>query len=256
MVWITGASSGIGEALARELAPKGALLLLSSRNNATLEKLKSELPNSEKHGILTLDLAQPEALKKILDENSELLSRVDVLFNNGGISQRSLTWEASPASERLIMETNYFGAIAVAQSVLSEMMKKNAGNIVVMSSPAGKFGFPLRSSYSASKHALHGYFESLRAEMKDYDIDITFICPGRVQTNISMNAITSNGTPQNQMDVRLSNGISAEACAREIIHATENGKAEIYLGREQVLIYLHRYFPWLFRRIVRHIKPN
>ena len=256
LVWITGASSGIGEAIAHELAPKGASLILSSRRVETLELLRANLANSDNHQILALDLSDPTSLYKVLEQNQALLDKVDVLFNNGGISQRSLTWEATPESERLMMETNYFGAIRVARAVLPGMMSRNSGSIVVMSSPAGKFGFPLRSSYSASKHALHGYFDSLRAELKGKAIKITMICPGRVQTNISLNALTSDGSPQNQMDVRLSKGMSPKECANVIIAATEHGKAEIYLGKEQILIYLNRYFPRLFRWIVQRINPK
>lgn len=255
-VWITGASSGIGEAVARSLAPTGAKIILSSRRESVLENLKKSLPNQHRHFILPLDVSNSESLATIVSENKDLLDTVDVLINNAGISQRSFTWEASPESERQLMETNYFGAVTVARAVLPGMMKRKTGNIVVLSSPAGRFGFPLRSTYSASKHALHGYFESLRAELKDTEIKISFLLPGRVQTQMGQNALKSNGTPAKSTDERLARGISAEECSRAIIKAAEKGSAEVYLGKEQVLIYLHRYAPWLFRIIVKRIKPN
>ena len=255
-VWITGASSGIGEATAKELAAKGATLILSSRRKESLETLKQSLPNPEKHLVLQMDVSDSNSITSQCTAHQGSINEVDVLVNNAGISQRSLTWEASPESERKLMETNFFGAIAVARAVLPGMMKKGKGSIVILSSPTGKFGFPLRSSYAASKHALHGYFESLRAELKDTDIHISFVCPGRVQTNISKNALLSDGSAANSMDERLARGITPEQCAHVIAKAAERGTPEVYLGREQILIYLPRYAPWLFRRIVKNIKPN
>lgn len=255
-VWITGASSGIGEAVARSLAHTGARLILSSRRERVLQDLLLHLDHPDNHIILPLDVSDSEALNQTVNSHQAILDTVDVLINNAGISQRSLTWEASPESERKLMETNYFGAVAVARAVLPAMMKRKNGRIIVLSSPAGRFGFPLRSSYSASKHALHGYFESLRAELKETEIKISFVLPGRVKTQIGQNALTSDGSAAQAVDERLARGISPEECAHAIIKAAEKGSAEVYLGREQVLIYLHRYAPWLFRIIVKRIKPN
>lgn len=256
LVWITGASSGIGEALAREAADRGARLILSSRRAEALEQLRLSLPGADNHIILPLDVGRASALETTLAEHADMLSHVDVLFNNAGISQRALTWEASRESERQIMETNFFGATAVARAVLPGMIDRNAGTIVVISSATGKFGFPLRSSYAASKHALHGYFESLRAELKGRDVRITMVCPGRIRTNISFHALVADGSAHNQLDPGQQGGIPAETCARTIIHAAERKKPEVYIGKEQFLIYLNRYFPSLFRRIVRNINPH
>jgi dehydrogenase/reductase SDR family member 7B len=255
-VWITGASSGIGEAVAKELAPLGAKLILSSRRKETLDELCASLAHSQNHVVLPLDVGNSVELAQILLSHQKQLAEVDVLINNAGISQRSLTWEASPESERTLMEINYFGAVAAARAALPSMMSRKKGNIVLLSSPAGKFGFPMRSTYSASKHALHGYFESLRAELMDTEIKVSFVCPGRVQTNISKNALKADGSPTDSMDERIKRGITAQECAKVILRAAEKGTAEVYIGREQVLIYLHRYFPWLFRRIVTLLKPN
>ena len=255
-VWITGASSGIGKATAELLDARGAALVLSSRKVEMLNQLRDGLINSEKHSILPIDVSDAQNIQKAVAEHRGLLETVNVLVNNAGISQRALTLEASSESERHIMETNYFGAVSVAKAVLPQMVKNGKGSIAILSSPAGKFGFPLRSSYSASKHALHGYFESLRAELKDQDIKISFICPGRVQTDISKNALTNDGTPHNTMDERLARGITPNQCAEVIIKSIERGTPEVYLGREQVLIYLHRFAPWLFRWVVKRIKPN
>lgn len=256
LVWITGASSGIGEAVSKQLAEKGARLILSSRDEAKLLELARSLPNSSNHIVLPFDLSNSQSVQESIKVNTELLSNVDVLFNNAGISQRALTWESTAESERKLMETNFFGAIAVAKSVLPGMINRNSGTIVVMSSASGKFGFPLRSAYAASKHALQGYFDSLRAELKGKKIYVTLVCPGRIRTNISFSALTADGKAQNSMDPGLDAGISAERCARIMINAAANHKAEVYIGKEQVLIYLHRYFPALFRWVVQRINPK
>lgn len=256
LVWITGASSGIGEALARELAPAGARLILSSRRAEVLETLRASLPNAAGHHVLPLDIGNGATLVEVLSLNRELLEKVDVLFNNAGISQRALMWEASPDSERQIMETNFFGATAVAKAVINGMLQRNSGAITVISSATGKFGFPLRSSYAASKHALHGYFESLRAELKGKNIQVTMVCPGRIKTNISFSALEADGKRHGQLDPGQAGGIPAEICARIILRAVEQQKAEIYIGKEQFLIYLNRFFPSLFRSMVRNINPQ
>lgn len=257
-VWITGASSGIGEALARQLARKGALLVLSARGVEKLEVIKAQLPNSEQHLIIPLDVSNSEEIRATVATHASLLGKIDVLINNAGISQRALTWEASAASERLVMETNFFGAIALSKAVLPGMLSRNSGQIINMSSVVGKFGFPLRSTYAASKHALHGYFDSLRAEVQaaGKNLHIMLVCPGRIATNISLSAVVADGSRQNEMDPGLAAGLSPEYCARRIISAAEGHKAELYIGKEQFLIYLKRFLPALFRKVVSHIKPK
>ncbi len=257
-VWITGASSGIGEALVKQLAQKGANTILSSRNGEKLIALKNTLPNANQHSIIELDVSDERSINEALARNKDLVDRVDVLINNAGISQRALTWEASRESERQIMETNFFGATALTKAVLLSMMKRNAGSIISLSSPAGAFGFPLRSSYSASKHALHGYFDSLRAELDaaGINIHVMLVLPGRVRTNMSFNALKQDGSKHANNDHRLASGLSPEQCAKGIIKAAEKRKAEIYFGREQILIYIKRYLPSLFRSIVTKFKPD
>lgn len=255
-MWVTGASSGIGEATAKLLAAQGAHLILSSRRGDKLDALIRSLPNPAQHTAIPLDLSDGARLRESLSQHQAALATVDVLINNAGISQRSLVIEAGEPSERMLMETNFFGAVAVAKAVLPAMVQRGSGRIVIMSSPAAKFGFPLRSSYAASKHALHGYFESLRAEISYTNVKISFVCPGRVQTDIAKHALKADGSPANATDERLARGITPEACARAVVKAAERGTAEVYLGREQVLIYLHRYAPWLFRWIVTRVKPD
>lgn len=257
-ILITGASGGIGAELAKQLAAKGANLYLCSRSTDRLERLRESLERPEEHKVLPLDVSDPKKVESFLQEHEKEMTQVDVLINNAGISQRALTWQASHASERLIMETNYFGAIALAKAVLPGMIDRNQGMIINMSSVVGKFGFPLRSSYAASKHALHGYFDSLRAELNAQKkaIHVMLVCPGRIATEISLSAVTADGSKQNEMDPGLAKGISPKACASRILRAAERRRAEVYIGKEQFLIYLKRYFPGLFRKLVSKIKPK
>jgi dehydrogenase/reductase SDR family protein 7B len=255
LVWVTGASSGIGEAFAHEFARKGAKVLLSSRSAEKLNALLHALPG-EGHRVLPLDVSDPVGLDEALQAHADAIRAVDILVNNAGLSQRALTWEATRASERMIMETNFFGATALTKAVLPAMMERNEGMIISMSSPAGVFGFPLRSSYAASKHALHGYFDSLRAELKGRNIHIMLALPGRVRTNMSFNAVMGDGSKQGTMDKRLSKGLAPDVCAKRIVRAAECKQAELYLGPEQALIYVKRFIPSLFRRIVTNFKPD
>lgn len=257
-VWITGASSGIGEAMARNLAEKGAKIILSSRSEDKLQSIKSDLPESEKHAIIPLDVSDPKSIEQSLQNHKSLIEQVNVLVNNAGISQRSEAWEATSESERLVMETNFFGAVALSKAVVPNMIKQNDGLIITLTSVVGKFGFMQRSSYAASKHALHGYFDSLRADLDALgkNIQITLVCPGRIKTNISINALESDGTRHGKMDPGQADGIDVNVCVDRIIRRVERGKAEIYIGKEQFLIYLMRFWPSLFRKIVTRFKPN
>jgi len=255
-ILITGASSGIGEAFAKQLAAAGAKIVLCSRNKEKLQAIKQSLPNPNNHRVVALDVSDAVGLQTVIDSNQQILESVDVLINNAGVSQRAFTWDATPESERQIMETNFFGAIALTRAVLPSMIKRNSGQFINMSSPAGKFGFPMRSSYSASKHALHGYFDTLRAELHDKQIKILLACPGRVNTNMSKNAMTGDGSKHGEHDIRLANGLSSEECARIILKAAAKGKAELYMGKEQILIYLKRYLPSLFRAVVSKFDPK
>lgn len=256
LVWITGASSGIGEALCQALDQRGATLILSSRSEEKLKKLRSTLKHADKHHVVPLDVSDSNSIKQCAASNAELLAKVDVLINNAGISQRSLSWETTEEAERKVMETNFFGATALTKIVMPGMLERNSGHIAVISSVVGKMGFSLRTSYAASKHALHGYFDSLRVDLKDHKIGITLVCPGRIKTNISFNALTADGSQHGKMDSGQAGGIPADVCATRIIRAMEQRKAEIYIGKEQILIYLKRFWPAIFRKIVTRIKPN
>lgn len=258
IVWITGASSGIGEATALEFSKHGAKLILSARREDELKRVqKLCLENTSVCEVYPLDLTLPEQISATVDKIKKGFSRVDVLFSNGGISQRSLASETPVENDRKIMEINYFGGITLTKQVLPIMLEQNTGQIIVNSSITGKFGFPLRSAYAASKHALHGFYDSLRAELASTGISVTIVCPGRVVTNISYNALEKDGTKHGKMDEGQAEGISSEKCARQIVKAARNKKAEVLIGKKEVLmVHVKRFFPGLLRKIVTKVNPT
>jgi len=257
-VWITGASSGIGEQLAYSCVKRGARVILSSNEIGKLEKVRERC--TEKGGecfVYALDLSDEQQLEKVADEILNQFNTIDLLINNGGISQRSTALETNPEVERKIMEINFFGAVALTRKVIPVMVKNGGGNIAVTSSITGKFGYKLRSSYSASKHALHGYFESLGLELNEKNIFITIACPGRVKTEISMSALLKDGLKYGKMDEGQQGGISAKKCSEKYIRAIEKNKREVLIGgKELIMVYIKRYIPFLFYKIAARIKAT
>ena len=155
------------------------------------------------------------------------------------------------------METNFFGAISLTKEVLPSMVKNGGGNIIVISSVVGKFGFPLRTAYSASKHALQGYFDSLRAEMTNDNINITVVSPGRIHTNISLNAIEKNGQRHGVMDQGQAQGMPADKCARKILKAVKNNKKDVLIGKsELILVFIRKFIPSLYYKLASNLKPT
>jgi short-subunit dehydrogenase len=252
VIWITGASSGIGKALAHQWANSGARLVLSARNAEALEALKSELPNSEKHAVFTLDLADSSNFDDLTSKVIDAMGRIDILVNNGGMSQRSEAHETPMEVDRRIMEINYFGNIALTKAVLPYFQKQQSGHFIVISSIAGKFGFFLRSAYSASKHALHGFYESLMLEEEKNGVKVTVACPGKINTNISVNALNKSGEKHGEMDHNQATGMSAEECAGQLIKAVSKGKKEVLIGNKEIkAVTLRRLLPGVFWKVIR-----
>jgi dehydrogenase/reductase SDR family protein 7B len=256
VVWITGASSGIGEALAYALAREGARLVLSSRRVDELERVRGACVRPDEHVVVSLDLVRCETFPAVVKEVLARCQRIDVLINNGGVSQRALASNAALEVERALMEVNYFGPVALTKAVLPTMQQQRGGQIVVVSSVMGYLGTPGRSTYAAAKHALHGWFDSLRAEVWRVGIKVTLVCPGYVQTAVSRNALGAAGEKHGQLDAKTARGISAERCAAAIVRGIEREREEIYVGgaKEIAGIYLKRFAPWLLSRIVRKMK--
>jgi dehydrogenase/reductase SDR family member 7B len=258
VVWITGASAGIGEALAKAFAEQGAKLILSARRIEELERVKKSLNLKDENVlILPLDLADTSQIDALTKQIINTFGRIDILVNNGGISQRSLTKDTPINIDRKIMEVNFFGNVAVTKSVLPYMLKQKSGHIVTTSSIAGKFGFYFRSAYSASKHALHGFYESLRMEIYNDNVNVLLVCPGKIRTNISLNAITEDGGKHSKMDDSTENGLSADACAQQILKGIKTNKEEIFIGGKELrAVLVKRLFPKLFSKLIRKQKPE
>lgn len=257
VVWITGASSGIGEALVHAFAKEGAIIVLSARRVAELERVQREARlDQERSLLIPFDLGDTSKANFYVRQIIDTFGRVDILVNNGGQSQRGEAVETSEAIERQLMEVNYFSAVSLSKAVLPYMLKQQSGQLVVVSSIAGKFGFYLRSTYSAAKHALYGYFESLRLETEKKGVRTLMVCPGKVKTNVSFNARTANGARHNQMDESHQDALGAEACAAQIVRAITAHKEEVLIGgRELLAVKIKRFFPGLFGRIIRKQSP-
>lgn len=256
IVWITGASSGIGEALAKEYSELGTRLILSSRDLESLEKVQSQCNYPDKIRLLELDLEQHETLAEAAHKAKGFFGRIDLLINNAGISQRALAAETKLAVDKKIIDVNYFGTIALTKALIPYFREQNMGHFVVITSVVGKIGTPLRSSYSASKHALHGFFDSLRAELFEDNINVTLICPGYVKTNVSINALTSLGKKQGTMDRATENGLDPHDFAKKAIKAIHKQRQEIVIGGfpERLAVWVKRFFPLLLSRMIRKIK--
>jgi len=256
-VWVTGASSGIGEALALAFAEQGANLILSSRNELEINRVGAACANAGATSVLVqaLDLEKHDTIPSIVETVLKKVGKVDVLVNNGGISQRALAKETSLEVDKKLMAVNYFGTVALTKALLPHMLMHQLGHIVTITSLTGKFGSPYRSSYAASKHALHGFFDSLRAELYDAHIKVTLICPGFVRTNVSKNALKGDGAALGTMDEATEKGMAPERLAYKILQAIEQGMEEAYFGGKEVLgVYLKRFFPLYFSKILRKAK--
>lgn len=257
IIWITGASSGLGEALSMRWAAPGIQLILSGRNKNRLEEVaeKCRILGAEV-SVLPFDLTIAEELTAAVNAVKSQFSRLDILVNNGGISQRSLLIDTPLEVSRRIMEVDFWGHAELTRQILPFMIKNGGGNIVVISSLTGLFGFPLRSAYSSAKHALHGFFETLRLEHFRDNIQVTMVCPGMISTNISLRALTATGKEHGLMDIGQDNGVTAGYCANKIVNAVRRNRKEIIIGKKDVIMpYLKRYFPWLFYKIAQRIDP-
>lgn len=258
VIWITGASSGIGEALAMECAKAGARLVLSARREEELIRVQknASVPN-DRCLVLPMDMEKIEEIPQKLEAVLQKFGSVHYLFHNAGISQRSFVKDTPLDVDRKVMNVNFMSAVALTKLVLPVFLKQGVGHFVVTSSLVGKFGTPMRSAYSASKHALHGFFEALRAETWKEGVQVTIVCPGYIKTNISMNAVDEKGTRYGKMDDNQANGMPAEECARRILRAVANGKREVLIGGKEILgVYLKRFFPALLWRVVRKLNVS
>ncbi len=251
VVWITGASSGIGKEIAIQCAKQGAHLILSARNEEKLTAVKNQLQSSKTHLVLPLDLEKNENFKTLVKTVLNKFGRIDYLFNNGGLSQRSEASETPIEVDRRIMEINYFGNIALTKAILPVFQQQKSGHIIVISSIAGKFGFYLRSAYSASKHALQGFYESLLLEEKKNNINVLLAYPGKINTPISTNALTKDGKAHGVMDHNQETGMPVDECVEKLLSAVEKNKKEVLIGNKEIkAVTLKRFLPKLFWKVI------
>src|SRR5664280_319600 len=255
VAWITGASSGIGESLVYEFVSEGAEVIASSNDIAGLERVKAACgDDSDMVRCVPFDLDNTSEIGKIVEEQLRLSGRLDYLLNIGGISQRARIEETPLWLDRKIFEINYFGTISLTKAVLPFMIKQKSGHILATSSISGRFGFPLRSAYSASKQALHGFIETLYLENKKFNIKASVIIPGRVRTLISFHALDPDGREHGKLDDGQSKGVLPQRAAEIIIRGMLKNKREILVGKsELILLHIRRYCPWLFFRIADKI---
>ncbi len=251
-IWITGASSGIGEALAKEYARRGASLILSARRVGELERVRTAcgLPES-RCLILPLDVADHASIPAAVATAVAWKGSVDVVVNNAGISQRSRAVETSLDVEKHLFDVNYFGTVELTRHLLPHFLERKSGHIVVITSVVGKLGTAIRTSYAASKHALHGYFDSLRAELADTGISVSLVCPGYIRTDVSVNAVGPDGSKYGKMDVNQEKGMDPDVFARKAVKALNKRKPEIWIGGFEVMgIWLSKFAPGLLRGIL------
>lgn len=249
-VWITGASSGIGQELAIQLANLGANIILSARSVDKLEQLKTKLAKGD-HRVIALDLAQPEQVLQHVKSTINEIGQLDILINNGGVSQRSLFLENDFSVYRQLMEVNYFGLVALTKAVLPSMVEQGGGSIVSISSVAGKVGSKFRTGYSGSKYAVVGFMDCLRAEVADKNIHCLTICPGSIKTAIAHNSLNEHGVAQNKPEQSIENGMNVSLAANKMIQAIAKQKDEVVVGQglSGWAPTIKRFFPGLFNRL-------
>ncbi|MEO8794392.1 MAG: SDR family oxidoreductase [Daejeonella sp.] len=256
IIWLTGASSGIGEALTYLLNEKGAKLIISARNREALYQVKQNCKSNplDVH-VLPIDLEQLDTLPQKVADALKIFGRIDHIIHCAGISQRSLALDTSLEVSQKMMNINFWAPVIISKELLPAMISAGGGSISIVSSLVGKFGTRLRSSYAASKHALHGYFDSLRIETEEQNIHISIICPGFIKTNLTYSALLGDGTPQNKMDDAQQNGMLAKDCALQIVKAIDAKKQEVYIGgKEKYGILIKRFFPKYFSKMIRKAK--
>lgn len=241
VIWITGASSGIGEELAKQYTERGNKLILSARRKNELERVKSVCLHPENIAIVPLDLTEFDTLPEKVEQAKACFGRIDLLINNGGVSQRSLITDTKFEVYKQLIDINYLGTVALTKALLPYFVAQKKGHFAVVTSVMGKYASPFRSGYAGAKHALHGFFDALRMEHHQDNINVSLLCPGFVQTNVTINALTGDGTSLGHDDPGTKNGLKVAVFCQQAIRALDNKSWESYFGRKEKLgVYLKR----------------
>ncbi len=257
VIWITGASSGIGEALAVEFSTKKAKLVLSARRKEELERVAAKLAMAESDIlILPMDMQQFDTFETCFQTVLSKFGQLDVMVHNAGISQRETFLNTASQDIQRLMDTNFNSVVALTQIVLPHFISRKTGAFLVTSSVSGKVGTPYRTLYAASKHALQGFFDSLRAEVWNEGIQVTVACPGYINTPISYSAVGRDGKPYGKLDNNQAKGIAAEVCAKKMVSALETGRHEIIIAgfKESLGTLLKRFAPRLLWQFTKNYK--
>ncbi|CAG69663.1 MULTISPECIES: SDR family NAD(P)-dependent oxidoreductase [Acinetobacter] len=256
VVWITGASSGLGKALARECALQGAQVVLTARRYDELEKVRFGLFKPEQHASVAADITDETQVRHAYEQVLAKKGRIDWLINNAGLSQRALIQDTTMQTERAIMEIDYFSQVFLTKTVLPTFIEQKSGRIAYVSSVAGLLGTQYRASYSAAKAAIHMWANSLRAEVAEFGIDVSVIFPGFVKTNVSFNALNGEGKPQGHQDEAIENGLEADVFAEEVVKALMNEEEYIVVGgaKEKLGVWISRLSPALLYKMIRKMK--
>ncbi len=249
VVWITGASSGIGEALAYTFAKRGVKLILSARRKDELERVKQNcnLPE-DSILVLPLDVSDSQQLAAASARVIQQFGGVDILLNNAGVSHWSKVNDLTLDVIRKIMEVNFLGGAALTKAVLPQMLEKKRGHIVVISSVLGKMPVRKQAAYVASKHALQGFYDTLRLEVTADGVHVMLVCPGFVRTNVARNSFNKEGVAINQSNVKIDKGLDPMYVAEKILAGIEKRKHELIIsgGAEKTAILMKRFFPGYF----------
>lgn len=253
VVWITGASSGIGEALAYAFAAEGALLVLSARREEELQRVAKACGNAYVLPFDMLSLAEhPDRVNDVI----KTYGRIDYLVLNAGVSQRSFVKDTEFDVYRRLFEVNFFSIVSLTQAVLPIFTAQKSGVFVPIASVAGRISTPRRAAYGATKHALIGFFDSVRAEVFADGIRVTTILPGYIKTNISLHAMNEKGEAYGKMDPNQAKGLDPNFTAEKILQAILAGKNEFFVGGflEGFGLFVKRFFPSIMPFMLRKIK--
>ncbi|MCO8100138.1 MULTISPECIES: SDR family NAD(P)-dependent oxidoreductase [Acinetobacter] len=256
VVWITGASSGLGKALAKECALQGADVILTARRYEELEKVRVTLLNPERHVSVCADITDESQVRHAYAQVLAAKGRIDWLINNAGLSQRALIQDTTMQTERAIMEVDYFSQVFLTKTVLPTFIAQKSGRIAFVSSVAGLLGTQYRASYSAAKAAIHMWANSLRAEVAQEGVKVSVIFPGFVKTNVSFNALNGEGKPQGHQDEAIENGLEPDLFAQTTVSALLAGEEYIVVGgaKEKLGVWVSRLSPSTLYKMIRKMK--
>ncbi|MDG1477495.1 MAG: SDR family NAD(P)-dependent oxidoreductase [Vicingaceae bacterium] len=252
VIWITGASSGIGEAIVYALAKENCKLVISARRIEELNRVKANTKLSDENIlVLPIDLEEHQNAKDWTQKVVAKFNRIDILINNGGISQEGYALKTTAEVEQKIMNINYFGNVALSKAVAPIMQQQKSGKIAIITSIAGKFGQAGLSSYSASKHALYGFYDSFRLELKADNITVLLVSPGFINTNVTLNAVTGDGSIHNQNSPAQENGMKTAIFAKKFVSTLKSNRNHKYIGSKELLaVPFKTFFPNIFYNLI------